>query len=319
MDRIVSAGTTLLLAALLIGYLAIGKLTVLGLDPRVMIILATVTICHGCWVIVSRISALVRQSPIREGVSQRSVILELIKLLGLLVALALGLANYLLGFQGYLEIIPGSEQMQLGPNLQLVEKGAFSRPKQYAVTVGSGAFVDRERKLRLLVSAGGRATELVLDKGKPRSHAGLRLVYQGDGYLVALAVQRGIHDYLAAPLLLRQKGGSQLYRAPLDVTEPGASGEVTIDPTTGILAAVVKRNGVTEFSGPIRLGEAMTQGDMRLQVTATSHFGRVLVQHRNYRTETLVALGICILAGLARLATRSSRSPTAPSVPGSVG
>ena len=294
---------TLLLAAILAGYLVVGKTTALGVSPVIMAALAALTMAHGGWGIVARCRFLApasRETDGRGGISWDRR-LELVMLLGLTIALGLGMANYLLGFQGVLEIIPGGEKMRLGPNLQVIEQGALSRPRDYQLTVGNSGFEGGGRALRLEVGAGEASAALLLEQVRPQTWGGLKLVYQGDGYLVALMVQRGNHDYLAAPVVLRPQAGSRIYRAALDLTEPGASGEVTLDPATGAFVAKVTRNGVTEFTGQLRQGEVATQGEMRLQITAGSHFGRILVQHRNYRTETLLALAVFAAAGLGRL------------------
>lgn len=306
-----SSGGTLLLAGLLVGYLAVGKFTGLALQPMVMIAIAAITIAHGGWVIAVRCrSLLVPGSPAanRQRSDRLPPLLDIAMLAGLLVALSLGLANYLLGFQGYLEIIPGGEEMQLGPNLQLVDQGALSQPRAFIGTVRGTELVrrgaGREAALLLQVRDGGSMERLLLQEGSPRYHKGLRLVYQGDGYRVSLSVLRGNHDYLAAPITLRPLPDSRKYGARLDVTEPGASGEVTLDPGNGVMSAVVQRNGVREFDGPLQPGEVVREGAMRLQVTSTSHFGRVMVQHRNYRSQTLAAIALFLAAGVGRLVVR---------------
>ena len=79
---------------------------------------------------------------------------------------------------------------------------------------------------------------------------------------------------------------------------------MTLDPGNGMMSAVVQRNGVREFDGPLQPGEVVRGGEMRLQVTSTSHFGRVMVQHRNYRSQTLAAIALFLAAGVGRLAVR---------------
>ena len=306
-----SAGGTLLLATLLVTYLAVGKLSGIALQPRVMIALAAMTIAHGGWVIAGRCRSLVPGSAASGDRSDRlASLLDIVMLAGLLAALSLGLANYLLGFQGYLEIIPGGEEMQLGPNLQLIDQGRLSQPRAFNHAVRGTEIVrgstGRKAALRLQLRTGSRAEELLLPVGKPRYREGLRLAYQGDGYRVMLSVLRASHDYLAAPLTLRPLPGSRLYGARLDLTEPGASGEVTLDPDTGVMSAVVRRNGLREFAGPLQTGEVVRGGEMRLQVTSTSHFGRVLVQHRNYRGQTLAAIALFLAAGVGRLVLRKT-------------
>lgn len=310
-----SSGGTLLLAGLLVGYLAVGRVIGIALQPRVMIAIAAMTIAHGGWVIAVRCRSLAPGSP--AAGRQRSgpdSLLDIAMLAGLLVALSLGLANYLLGFQGYLEIIPGGEEMRLGPNLQLVDQGALSQPRAFIQTVRGTEFVrregGREAALLLQVRDGSRMENLLLKEGSPRYHKGLRLAYQGDGYRVMLSVLRGNHDYLAAPITLRPLPDNRRYGARLDVTEPGASGEVTLDPGTGMMSAVVQRNGVREYDGPLQPGEVVRGGEMRLQVTSTSHFGRVMVQHRNYRSQTLAAIALFLAAGVGRLVMRIRSSAT---------
>lgn len=311
-----SSGGTLLLAALLGGYLAAGRFTGMALQPRVMIVLAVMTIAHGGWVIARRFRSLVPGSPTasRDRPDRLVSLLDIAMLAGLLVALFLGLANYLLGFQGYLEIIPGGEEMQLGPNLQLVDQGALSKPRAFIQSVRGTELIrmsaGQEAALRLQLRTDSSVENLLLQEGSPQSHKGLRLAYQGDGYRVMLSVLRGNHDYLAAPLTLRPLPGGKQYGARLDLTEPGASGEVTMDPGNGTMFAVIRRNGVREFAGTLQPGEVVRGGEMRLQVTSTSHFGRVLVQHRNYRRQTLAAIALFLAAGVGRLGLRK-KSPAA--------
>lgn len=307
-----SSGGTLLLAGLLVGYLAAGRFSGMALQPRVMIVLAALAIAHGGWVIARRCRSLTPAAS-RDRTDRLDSLLDIAMLAGLLAALFLGLANYLLGFQGYLEIIPGGEAMRLGPNLQLVYQGALSQPRAFTQGVRGAEFVKGsagQDALRLQLRTGTDEKDLLLKVGRPQYHKGLTLAYQGDGYRVMLSVLRGSHDYLAAPLTLRPLPGSKQYGARLDVTEPGASGEVTLDPDTGQMYALVQRNGVKEFAGALRQGEVVRGGEMRLQVTSTSHFGRVLVQHRNYRRQTLAAIALFLAAGVGRLVLRK-KSPAA--------
>lgn len=298
--RILSPPLTLSLAVLLVAYLAAGKLQVIPLQATYMVVLAALTILHGAGTIVSQV--LVSRGP--DGEVRVAIVLNIAMLAGLLVFLSLGLLNYLLGFHGYLDVIPGGEPMRLGSNVQIVQKGALSRPERYDQRVEAAEFTRNAAgnpALRLNIRSGSTVDSFLLEQGARHFHDGLWLKYQGMRYRVALVVQRGRHDYLAAPVTLVPVESIGHYAASLDVVEPGVQGEVTLDSSTGKLRAVVMRNGVVEFDGEIQPGRVAVKGEMRVQVLATSHFGTVLVQNRNYRWQTLLAMVFFLVGGTGRV------------------
>lgn len=248
---------------------------------------------------------------------RKGLLFEIVAYGALLVTLVLGLLNYGFSIRGFFTVSTGGEWANLQKNVQMLQKGF----------VADTSALDYEIKGTGLTSATTKApssiTLLARDRnGKetasPRLKIGdtydlgrVRMLYRGDGYLVFPLVMKGQHDFLPHPLYLYHKEGAKngVYRAKLEMSEPGTRGEMEFVPSARLFTVKVEKDGRAVYDGNFALESEGRpsegrEGDFRVSVMSLGHFGKFEIMRHTYRNQIFAGLVTLLAALLARVLSR---------------
>lgn len=243
---------------------------------------------------------------------RRAVFLEAAAYLALLWTLSWGAVNYAVGVSGGLALAAGGEWATISGNLQLFHRGFAAHPERLTgalrvekITPAAG---ERRSTVSFLYKGADDAVSTVseLAAGEVWEAPRGSIRYLGDAFLVQPLVVENEHDYYSKAVYLypEQSGGRAIYRGPLDLAQPGSSGEVVYDPQSGRYRISVLKQGRLAGEGEFPFGGEWRGDGFYLRVNSYSHLARFSVLWNSYRDRILFGVAVLALAALLRLAAR---------------
>ena len=244
-----------------------------------------------------------------EKGGRRALFLEAISYVGLLLALGFGMVNYGLGLHGSLQVSPHGERMDFVRNLRVVQKGFLVDLARFDLQLRCEELLDGRGidpslvSLQIFDGEGKILANPKISKGERFDVEGFQLRYTGDAYLLSSYITLGNLDLRSLPTFIdsRWGGGDGAYRGALRLMDPGATGTVQFDPTTGLFSfAVTMKDGLQGVKSS-KMGETGRDGDFSFTVTSYSHVGRIEIWHHYYRTQIFASLALMFAAVALRL------------------
>ncbi len=244
-----------------------------------------------------------------------ALILEIVFYGALIAVLFMGMVNYAAGISGSFMIAPSIVPVDLKGAVQDFQKGFLADLSGLddRVKVDALAYTTKESRSTVDLEISDRQGKKIfsgrLKAGEGFRFGGLNARYGGDVFLFYLTVMKKDHDFLPAPLYLFNGPAASptVYRGALELREPGSSGEAWYDPEAGMLTVRIVEKGMTVFDKSFSSAGEGRDGDFRVAVTATGHFGRFEFRRHSYRKQMLWILGLLVLAVLGRMILKPSQ------------